>query len=262
MLGVFPASFASSTASAMWEAEESEATKLIGLYRRYSLLEHDETSGRYRLHDLLTDYALGEMEDEEKQEARYMHATHYKEILSASDDLYLEGGENILLGLKLFDLEWENIQTSQSWVAKNGKVSKEIARLCSNFTTRTHCVDLRLHPRQLLLWHKSALAADQFLGDRQAEGVALGNLGNAYAALGETRKAIEFYEQRMVIAREIGDRRGEAIGSWNLGQSYEKAEELEKAIKYMQICVDFEREIGHPDADADAKAIEEIRKRL
>jgi len=30
----------------------------------------------------------------------------------------------------------------------------------------------------------------------------------------------------------------------------------------MQICVDFEREIGHPDAEKDAMAIEEIRKRL
>jgi tetratricopeptide (TPR) repeat protein len=49
------------------------------------------------------------------------------------------------------------------------------------------------------------------------EGNALGNLGLAYAALGETRKAIDYYEQRLVIAREIGDRRGEGNALANMG---------------------------------------------
>ncbi len=35
--------------------------------------------------------------------------------------------------------------------------------------------------------------------------------------LGETRKAIEFYGQALIIAREIGDRRGEGKCSWQLG---------------------------------------------
>ena len=36
---------------------------------------------------------------------------------------------------------------------------------------------------------------------------------HAYADLGETRKAIEFYEQALIINREIGDRRGEGNAS-------------------------------------------------
>ena len=46
------------------------------------------------------------------------------------------------------------------------------------------------------------------IGDRRGEGNALGNLGIAYADLGQVEKAIGYYEQRLVIAREIGDRRG------------------------------------------------------
>jgi hypothetical protein len=80
--------------------------------------------------------------------------------------------------------------------------------------------------------------------------------------LGETHKAIEFYEQRLAIAREIGDRRGEALGSWNLGLAYEKTGKLSKAVEAMLICVDFEREIGHPDAEKDAAEVEELRQRL
>jgi hypothetical protein len=55
-------------------------------------------------------------------------------------------------------------------------------------------------------WHPPA---GRRLRDRSAEGVHLGNLGLAYAALGENRRAIQHHEQALVISREIGDRQGE-----------------------------------------------------
>ncbi len=64
--------------------------------------------------------------------------------------------------------------------------------------------------RKAIEFHEQALVIDREIGDRRGEGADLGNLGIAYADLGETRQAIEFYEQALVIAREIGDRRGEA----------------------------------------------------
>jgi hypothetical protein len=53
--------------------------------------------------------------------------------------------------------------------------------------------------------------------DRGREGGALGNLGNAYRVLGETRRAIELFEQQLGIARETRDRWTEGLASWNLG---------------------------------------------
>ncbi len=44
------------------------------------------------------------------------------------------------------------------------------------------------------------------MGDLMGEGNALGNLGNAYFALGDARRAIEYYEQALVIARRINDK--------------------------------------------------------
>jgi tetratricopeptide (TPR) repeat protein len=36
------------------------------------------------------------------------------------------------------------------------------------------------------------------------------------AHLGDARKAIEYYEQQLTIARELGDRRGEGIALFNM----------------------------------------------
>ncbi len=60
-------------------------------------------------------------------------------------------------------------------------------------------------------FYEQALIIAREISDRNSEGNVLGNLGNRYADLGDARKAIEFYEQALVIAREIGDRSGEVI---------------------------------------------------
>jgi hypothetical protein len=55
------------------------------------------------------------------------------------------------------------------------------------------------------------------VGDRAGEGVAYGNLGNAYASQGAFSKAIEYLVQDLAIAKEVGDRaRGRA---WRTGTS-------------------------------------------
>jgi tetratricopeptide (TPR) repeat protein len=51
-------------------------------------------------------------------------------------------------------------------------------------------------------------------------GFGLSELGNAYADLGDVRRAIGFYEQHLSIAREIGDRYGEGAALGNLGTAH------------------------------------------
>jgi len=85
----------------------------------------------------------------------------------------------------------------------------------------------------------------------------LGNLGNAYAALGETRKAIEYHEQALVIDREIGDRRGENTALWNLALAFDKLGERAKAIEYAEVSLKIHEEIEDPFADTVRKKLEE-----
>jgi len=57
-------------------------------------------------------------------------------------------------------------------------------------------------------------------------------MGNAYVALGDARKAIEFHEQYLLIAREIGDRRGEGNALGSLGNAYANLGDARKAIEF------------------------------
>jgi tetratricopeptide (TPR) repeat protein len=246
MLAVFPTSFDVSAAGAMWDLDEDTTRKLLGSLCRYSLLDYHEISSRYGLHDLLGDYALSQMQNGEEQEARLKHASHYKSVLSMADGLYLEGGEKVLMGLRLFDLEWENIRTGQAWAASVEGNNRAITELCIAYLfAGTYVLDLRLHPRELIHWLEGAISAAREIGDRPHEAFVLRKLGTAYQALGEARKSIALYEQALVIMREIGDRRDEGVALANLGAAYQVLGEARKAIALYEQALVIDREIGN-----------------
>jgi tetratricopeptide (TPR) repeat protein len=258
MLGVFPASFDALAAQAMWEIEEEETARSLGSLRRYSLMEYDENTRRYTLHDLLADYALGQMGGGEEQSARIKHASHFMEMMNVADALYLEGGENILLGLRLFDLEWEHIRSAQAWIAENIEETRQITELAMMYPgAAAYCLDLRLAPKQKIEWLKLAVTSAQQLENKEYEGIHLGNLGLAYATLGDARKAIEFYEQALVIAREIGDRRGEGNALGNLGNALYKLGDKQKGIDMVSQALSIFESIESPNADWARKKLEE-----
>ncbi len=209
--------------------------------------------GRYSLHDLVRLFAAGRLSDDERTAAQRQHAEHYKKVLSTADDFYLKGSESIAQGLALFDREWVNIQAGQQWAVTNAQDDDEAAQLCNAYPDAgVYVLDLRLHPRDKIRWLQDALHAAQHLQDRKMEGVHLGNLGNAYADLGETRQAIEFYEQQLIIVREIGDRRGEGNALGNLGIAYADLGETRKAIEFYEQHLDIAREIGDRRGEGNA----------
>ena len=103
------------------------------------------------------------------------------------------------------------------------------------------------------------MAIDRDIGDRRGEGNALGNLGNAHFVLGETRKAIEFYEQRLEIAREIGDRRGEGTALWNMSLALDRLGERAQAIASAEAALEIYEQIEDPNADKVRKQLAEWR---
>lgn len=253
VLAVFPASFDAAAAAAVWglTGKEEETDEALGELVRRSLIDGDE--GRYQLHDLTRAYARVSLTYDEEERARARHASHFVAVLSAATELYLQGNEHILSGLSIFDRERSNILAGQAWAVERAEVSEEAARVAKQFPhSGAHLLKLRLSPHEQIAWVEAGLAGARKLGDRLLEGAHLGDLGIAYAALGETHRAIEHFEQCLAIARETGDRRGEGNALGNLGNAYAELGETRRAIDLHAHDLAIRRELGDRRGEGNA----------
>jgi tetratricopeptide (TPR) repeat protein len=107
---------------------------------------------------------------------------------------------------------------------------------------------LRLHPRERIGWFEAAVASAQRMNDPFAEGRHLGNLGLAYAALGEMRRAIKHHEQALAISREIGDRRGEGNALWNTALALDELGERAQATANAEVALEIREQIEDSNA--------------
>src|ERR1700682_1922694 len=244
-LAVFPDTFDQAAAAAVWAMKEDEAQDRLSKLLAYSLIDFDETSRRYSLHDLVCLFADQRLTSEERMKAQKSHAGHYLQVLGDADELYLKGGESVDRGLALFDIEWGNIQAGQAWASAQAASDKEAAQACWRYPyAGAYCVALRQHPRGGKRWLETALSAARRLKQRGSEGTTLGNLGGVFQRLGEYRYAIESQEQALVIFREIGDRWKEGGALGTLGLAYESLGEYRRAIEYHEQHLKTAREIG------------------
>ena len=243
LLSVFPATFDAVAEEVV--CADAGHVQLSDLVRR-SLVLYVENTKRYRLHDLGRLFAHAKLGAQEQAIGEKRFATHYRDVLAAANELYREGGESLLLGLTLFDLEWGNIQKGHAWVAVQADAADvDVAQLGMAYADAgALIVDLRQHPNDQIRWLEIALAAARRLKDREGECHALGNLGVAYENLGETRRAIRFYEQSLVIASEIGNKRAEGAALGNVGIAYANLGETERAIQFFEQHLSITREIG------------------
>jgi tetratricopeptide (TPR) repeat protein len=94
-------------------------------------------------------------------------------------------------------------------------------------------------------YYEQALVIAREIGDRGGEGAWLGNLGSAYSDLGQVEKAIEYHEQALVISREIGYRLLESASLIDMGDIFVYQNEWTKAIKLYNQARMIADEIGY-----------------
>ena len=241
-LGVFPGTFDELAAETVCnDLGHRQVSQLV----RRSLVEYEEVTRRYRVHDLVRLFASDQLNEAERREAQFRHAHHYNGVLALADRMYLRGGDGVIEGLGLFDRERHNIEAGQSWPAGQAKDDKQAAELCNEYAgSGTYCLGLRLDPRERIRWLETGLDAARGLGVRADEGVHLCNLGIAHVHLSEYRRAIGFFEQALAIAREVGRRAGEANVLGNLGNVYANLGEYPRAIEFYKKCLCIAREFG------------------
>jgi len=252
LLAVFPASFDLAAGAAVWNPSINyqpstlnlgEARDAMQALVNASLVEWNESNARFRLHDLVRQFCDGKLTDAERDAARLRHARHFRDVADEADALYKKGGADVLHGLELFDRERAQIEAAFDWLQPR-RDHDSATLLISLVNAVAYTGSLRFHPRQRIRWLETQHETSRITGHRGAEGDALGNLGLAYKNLGDARKAIEFYEQALLIDRDTGNRRGEGATLGNLGNAYADLGDARKAIEFYEQALVIDREIG------------------
>ena len=115
------------------------------------------------------------------------------------------------------------MEAGQAWAAARAGEDEEGARLCSAYPdVGAYVLYLRLHAREWIRWLEAAAGAARRLGDRQAQGGHLGNLGNALYSQRLLPEAIQSYMEALTIARERGDLKDQGAVLCNLGIAYQQ----------------------------------------
>lgn len=93
-----------------------------------------------------------------QRDANLKHAQYYAEVLLHADRLYEEGGAGVETGLRLFDIDWKNIEIGQKWAAQQVEKDDSAATLTSEFPERgAYCLYLRQKPKERIAWLEAAL---------------------------------------------------------------------------------------------------------
>jgi tetratricopeptide (TPR) repeat protein len=99
--------------------------------------------------------------------------------------------------------------------------------------------------RQAIGLFTQALAIARDLGNREGEGIQLGNLGTCHMSLGDYWQAIDLLTQALAIARDLGDREGEGTQLGNLGLCHQRLGDYQQAIDLHTQALAIARDIGN-----------------
>ena len=242
MLHVCPAPFDREVVAALWEEQDEDALDdAIGELLRRSLLDYDEATERYNLHDLLRDIARQRCPEPAAEAAHERHARYFARLLSKCGALYRKGGAAILRALALFDDNLPHIISGQAWAAEQANTGSTIIEYALG---AAQLLNFRLHPRTQIEWTEAARVAAKAADDKIHEGMALGNLGLAYADLGDIKQAIGYYEQDLALARMLADQKGEGAVLQNLGLAYMDLSNISRAKEFFEKSLELARTTG------------------
>ncbi len=101
-----------------------------------------------------------------------------------------------------------------------------------------------------LNYYQQALLLRREGGDKAGEATTLNNIGLAWSSLGEVRKALDYYKQALPIQREVGNKNGEAATLNNIGLAWSSLGEVRKALDYYEQALPIHREVGDKSGKA------------
>jgi tetratricopeptide (TPR) repeat protein len=257
LLGIFPETFDLEAAASVWRLGRNATLDALGELIRCSLVEWDEASARYRLHDLTRLFMDTHLTEAERLEGQTRHAQHYVDVFQQANTLYAQGSDAAKKGLVIFDLEWTNINQGQVFAESYAEENETLGKLCSKYPlVGSDLLILRRPAVERIKWLEPAIRAARNFNIRAEEGRHLSHIAAAYLIIGKRQLAAEYCEKALAIAREVGDRQAEFNALHYLGWAYKDLDEPHRAIKLHEDGLAIAREIG--DGPAEALALNDL----
>ncbi|MBL9115594.1 MAG: tetratricopeptide repeat protein [Verrucomicrobiaceae bacterium] len=257
-LSIFPSSFDSRAAAALWQ-ESDEHTTLTQLQTliEASLLEFP--NGRYKLHDLAAEYALRQLDPATQDTLRLAHAQHYTTIGEEADKLY--NTRQPVAGLALFDAERPHIEAAYEWL--NTELEKERGHSCPPAeATDSANPSTALPPNARASSSPSDAAANTLrpAGKSARAPLLAQQLISLIRSIVYTGQELRFHPRQCIIwlqsqhlaARQTGHREAEAKALGNLGIAYRQLGEPRKAMELHEHALVIDRELEDRKGEGNA----------
>jgi CHAT domain-containing protein/Tfp pilus assembly protein PilF len=141
-----------------------------------------------------------------------------------------------------------------AWSQTGGSTNQQVKREAAQAQSWLNAGDnaqRRSDPRRAIENYEKALESFLRLSNRQKAADTLTRLGLVYGrSLDQYSKAIDLFQQALLIQRKIGDRKGEALSLNNLGGAWSSLSQYAKAIDFFEKALVIERDIGDWSSEA------------
>jgi len=100
--------------------------------------------------------------------------------------------------------------------------------------------------------YEKALELFKQEGNRKAEAITIGYMGNAFKKLGQHAKALEYLERSLTMKRELHDRLEEGKTLVNIGLFYKETSQYPKAIEFLNDALVIAKELNNEQIEGAA----------
>ena len=280
-----PSGFAPRAAATLWDEVETDARAALDRLEDASLLLPAEVSGRYRLHDLLHDYAADKLHAEGGSEAEAAHRplaeflialfeAHYTTDPNAAPEVTPEldnlraaaawaqtvGDGNLLARLATQPRNWlYNVfrawEDWEAWLTGALRLGIDDRGLRANVLKAMGDVQQFRDDRDAALQsYQQALGLYRAVGDRLGEANVLQALGDVQQFRQETDAALRSYQQALALYRAVGAKLGEANVLYEIGNVQQFRDDRDAALQSYQQALALFRAVGSRVGEANVLA--------
>lgn len=246
-LSVFPGSFTANAVSFI--CEDPKNLSLTGL-EKFGLVQFNLNTNRYHLHQQIKNFIKPLLAPGDRNMTERRLATEFMNVLENAHLHVEKGGNEAIKGLRLFDLELENIKAGMEWGRKYCEMDKDAAQICSAYTEfGAAMIGQRLSPTECIQWYETALTAARQLEDKESERKHLLNLGAQYVLLRKTQEATNTLQKALSFCKKEGDVEGQRASLHHLTQLSLSSNDHPIAIKYLEEHIELTQADGNKEEE-------------